>query len=154
MTIQEFGRNEFPIFVNGKEYYFKDFDKDLKLLFERRVNYLTGTVYYTYDDCPLTDDMRITLFNYYNFSGTPQTEEHKNMLKHLLEPKVVNEEFETAFAEFEKKNPNWKEDLTDSTYYELAEWYDEYLGISNPESVSDKSYDFADYVWDNKKILV
>lgn len=63
----------------------------------------------------------------------------------------INEEFESAFTDFEKQNPNWKDNLTDSTYYELAEWYDEYLGISNSESVSDKSYDFAEYVWNNKK---
>ena len=84
MTIQKFGKNEFPIVVNGKEYYFKDFDKDLQLLFERRVNWLTATVYYTYEDAPLTDDMKIILFNYYNFAGTPQTEAHKNMLNNFI----------------------------------------------------------------------
>lgn len=84
MTIQKFGKNEFPIIVDGKEYYFKDFDKDLQLLFERRVNYLTAVVYYTYDDIPATDDLKITLFNFYNFAGTPQTEEHKKKLQSLL----------------------------------------------------------------------
>jgi hypothetical protein len=84
LTIQKFGKNEFPIVLNGQEYYFKDFDPDLKRLFEHRVNYMTATVYYTYDDTPLTDDMRIVLFNYYNFAGTPQTEEHKNKLQSLL----------------------------------------------------------------------
>ena len=84
MTIQKFGKNEFPIIVDGKEYYFKDFDKDLQLLFERRVNYLTAVVYYTYDDIPATDDLKITLFNFYNFAGTPQTDEHKKKLQSLL----------------------------------------------------------------------
>jgi len=84
MTIQKFGKNEFPIIADGKEYYFKDFDKDLQLLFERRVNYLTAVVYYTYDDIPATDDLKITLFNFYNFAGTPQTEEHKKKLQSLL----------------------------------------------------------------------
>lgn len=28
--------------------------------------------------------MKIILFNYYNFAGTPQTEEHKNKLQSLL----------------------------------------------------------------------
>ena len=84
LTIQKFGKNEFPIVVNGKEYYFKDFDKDLQLFFERRVNYLTGVVYYTYPDIPASDDLKITLFNFYNFAGTPQTEEHKKKLQSLL----------------------------------------------------------------------
>lgn len=35
---------------------------------------------FTIDD-NLTDDDKIRLFNFYNFSGTPQTKEHKNMLK-------------------------------------------------------------------------
>ena len=48
------------------------------------VNGFVATVYYSYDDNPITDDMKIILFNYYNFSGTPQTEEHKNMLKNLI----------------------------------------------------------------------
>ena len=84
MTIQKFGRNEFPIVINGKEYYFKDFDHDLQWFFISRVDCMTATIYYTYDDTPLTDDMRIVLFNYYNFAGTPQTEEHKNKLQSLL----------------------------------------------------------------------
>lgn len=84
LTVQKFARNEFPITVNGEEYYFKDFDDDLKLYFSSRVDGFVATVYYSYDDNPLTDDMKIILFNYYNFSGTQQTEEHKNMLQSLL----------------------------------------------------------------------
>lgn len=87
LTIQKFSRNEFPIIIDGKEVYFKDFDKDLKIFFERRVNYLTGTVYYSYPDVPITDDMKIWLFNFYNFSGTPQAEDHKNKLQSLLKDK-------------------------------------------------------------------
>ena len=30
------------------------------------------------------DDMKIILFNFYNFAGTPQTEEHKEKLQNLL----------------------------------------------------------------------
>lgn len=84
MTIQKFLRNEFAINVNGKDVYYKDFDKCLKLFFDSRVNYLTATIYYSYPDIPITDDMKICLFNFYNFSGTPQTEEHKNKLQSLL----------------------------------------------------------------------
>jgi hypothetical protein len=84
MTIQKFIRNEFPIIVDGNEVYFKDFDPDLKHFFEMRVNYITAVVYYSYPDIPVTDDMKIWIFNFYNFSGTPQTEKHKNMLQSLL----------------------------------------------------------------------
>ena len=61
--------------------------------------------------------------------------------------KDKKEDFDSAFTVFEKQNPDWKEDLTDSTYYELAEWYDEFIGISNNESLSDKAHEFASYVW-------
>lgn len=85
MTIQKFGNNEFPIQINGRDIYYKDFDKDTKMFFRSRVNYLTATVYYSYPDCLLDDDMKIILFNFYNFSGTPQTEEHKQRLQKLIE---------------------------------------------------------------------
>ena len=84
LTVQKFANNEFSIIVGEKEYYFKDFDDELKLYFSSRVDGFVATVYYSYDDNPITDDMKIILFNYYNFSGTPQTEEHKNMLKNLI----------------------------------------------------------------------
>ena len=84
MTIQKFGNNEFPIQINGRDIYYKDFDKDTKMFFQSRVNYLTATVYYSYPDCLVDDDMKIILFNYYNFAGTPQTEEHKEKLQNLL----------------------------------------------------------------------
>ena len=89
LTIQKFIHNEFPIIVNNQNVYFKDFDAELKRFFKGRVNYLTGDVYYSYDnleleDGKITDDMKIILFNFYNFAGTPQTEEHKNKLQSLI----------------------------------------------------------------------
>lgn len=86
LTIQKFIHNEFPIVVSGKNVYFKDFDNELKRFFESRVNFLTGDVYYSYEnsDAEITDDMKIVLFNFYNFAGTPQTEEHKNKLQSLI----------------------------------------------------------------------
>ena len=89
LTIQKFIHNEFPIIVNNQNVYFKDFDSELKRFFKGRVNYLTGDVYYSYDnleleDGKITDDMKIILFNFYNFAGTPQTEEHKNKLQSLI----------------------------------------------------------------------
>lgn len=84
LTIKKFLKNEFSITINGKEYYYSDFDEKLKWFFNSRVNYMTATIYYSYPDTPITDDMKIYLFNFYNFSGTPQTEEHKNKLQSLL----------------------------------------------------------------------
>jgi hypothetical protein len=52
------------------------------------VNYLTAVVYYTYEDIPASDELKIKLFNFYNFAGTPQTDEHKKKLQSLL--KVEN----------------------------------------------------------------
>lgn len=84
MTIQKFLRNEFPIIIGGKEVYFKDFDEELYYFFKSRVNNLTAIIYYSYCDTKIDDDMKIILFNYYNFAGTPQTESHKNKLQQLL----------------------------------------------------------------------
>jgi len=88
MTIQKFLRNEFSININGQDCYFKDFDDKLQRFFETRANSMTALVYYSYPDIPVTDDMKIYLFNFYNFSGTPQTEEHKNKLQSLLNSKI------------------------------------------------------------------
>lgn len=84
MTIQKFLRNEFSININGQDCYFKDFDDKLQWFFESRANSMTALIYYSYPDVPVTDDMKIYLFNFYNFSGTPQTEEHKNKLQSLI----------------------------------------------------------------------
>lgn len=84
MTIQKFGRNEFPIVVDGKEYYYKDFDNSMQMYLQSRVNFLSANVYYSYYDKPITDDEKIALFNYYNFTGTPQAKEHKDMLESLV----------------------------------------------------------------------
>ena len=72
----------------------------------------------------------------------------ENLPKHLhFVCKEKKEDFDSAFIVFEKQNPDWKENLTDSTYYELAEWYDEFIGYANNESLSDKAHEFASYVW-------
>lgn len=87
MTIQKFLHNEFSVNINGQDAFYKDFDKELQRLFKSRVNSMTATVYYSYWDNEVTDDMKIILFNYYNFAGTPQTEEHKNNLQKLIDYK-------------------------------------------------------------------
>ena len=88
MTIQKFARNEFPIIVDNQlqsyEVYYKDFSNELKRYFQSRVNCIKANVYYSYWDAPITDDMKIILFNYYNFAGTPQTQSHKDKLQELL----------------------------------------------------------------------
>ena len=84
LTIQKFLHNDFPISIKGENVYWKDFDKEMRMFFRSRVNRITATVYYSYDDNPVTDDMKIVLFNYYNFAGAPQTEDHKNKLQSLL----------------------------------------------------------------------
>jgi uncharacterized protein with ParB-like and HNH nuclease domain len=84
MTIQKFVHNEFPIVVNGRDIYYKDFDYESERFFKSRANSLTATVYYSYPDSKVTDEMLIILFNYYNFAGTPQTESHKEKLQSLI----------------------------------------------------------------------
>jgi hypothetical protein len=84
MTIQKFVNGEFSIVISGNEVYYSDFDDELKRFLRQRVNFMNATVYYSYFMAPVTDDMKIKLFNFYNFSGTPQTEEHKEKLERLL----------------------------------------------------------------------
>lgn len=84
MTIQKFLHNEFSVNINGKEVFYNDFDAKLKIYFKSVVRSMTAIVYYSYWDEEVTDDMKIILFNYYNFAGTQQTDEHKNKLQSLL----------------------------------------------------------------------
>lgn len=84
LTIQKFLHNEFSVNINGKESFYNDFDAKLKIYFKSVVRSMTAIVYYSYWDEEVTDDMKIILFNYYNFAGTPQTDEHKNKLQSLL----------------------------------------------------------------------
>lgn len=84
LTIHKFLHNEFSIMINGKDVYWSDLDDSAKMFFRSRINNFTANVYYSYYDKPMSDREKIILFNYYNFSGTPQTEEHKKMLQGLL----------------------------------------------------------------------
>ena len=83
-TIQKFLLGEIPVTINNKKVWWYDFDEDAKRYFKSRLSCITAVVYYIYDDDNLTDDDKIRLFNFYNFSGTSQTEEYKNMLKGFL----------------------------------------------------------------------
>ena len=85
LTIQKFLHNEFPIILNDKEIYFKDFDESAYYWLRNRVDYITADVFYSYTNKPISDVDKIKIFNFYNFSGTPQTEEHKNKLQNLIQ---------------------------------------------------------------------
>ena len=78
-TLVSFVKNEFPIQVNGRKYYFDDLDKRLK----HRVYGLSlnTCMVHEYVDCGdnISDDDLIKWFCLINFSGTPQDKEH--MLK-------------------------------------------------------------------------
>ena len=83
-TIQKFVHNEFPVEIGDGKYYYKDFDPELKRYFDFNLDRFDAIVYYSYPDNPITDDEKILIFNFYNFTGTPQAEEHKIKLQSLL----------------------------------------------------------------------
>ena len=88
MTIKRFLNNEFAVIIDGHPAYLNDFDRDTHLFFIRRISCLTANVYYASNNPEepwyISDDMKIILFNFYNFAGTPQEESHKEMLQNFL----------------------------------------------------------------------
>lgn len=88
MTIKRFLNNEFAVIIDGHPAYLNDFDYDAHLFFIRRISCLTANVYYASDNPGepwyISDDMKIILFNFYNFAGTQQEESHKEMLQNFL----------------------------------------------------------------------
>lgn len=88
MTIKHFLNNEFAIIIDGHPVYLNDFDYDARIFFIRRISCLTANVYYASDNPGepwyISDDMKIILFNFYNFAGTQQEESHKEMLQNFL----------------------------------------------------------------------
>ena len=91
MTIKRFLNNEFAVIIDGHPVYLNDFDYDAHLFFIRRISCLTANVYYAGDNPEepwyISDDMKIILFNFYNFAGTQQEESHKEMLQNFLKNK-------------------------------------------------------------------
>ena len=83
-TVHKFLNNEFPVEIGSKKYFYKDFDNTLKTYFNRNLDRMEAIFYYSYPDNPITDDEKIAIFNFYNFTGTPQAEEHKIKLQNLL----------------------------------------------------------------------
>ena len=88
MTIKRFLNNEFAVIIDGHPAYLNDFDRDTHLFFIRRISCLTANVYYASNNPGeswyISDDMKIILFNFYNFAGTQQEESHKEMLQNFL----------------------------------------------------------------------
>lgn len=84
-TIQKFCHNEFPVEIGDNKYFFKDFDDETKIYFARQIDRFEAIVYYSYASDPITDDEKIKIFNFYNFTGTPQAEEHRIKLQSLLQ---------------------------------------------------------------------
>lgn len=60
----------------------------------------------------------------------------------------MEKEYEKLFEQYKQQNPDWAEYLTDSTYYELMDWYDYNHGIDNEECNSDEAHEFVNYIWD------
>ena len=91
MTIKRFLNNEFAVIIDGHPAYLNDFDYDTRIFFIRQISCLTANVYYAGDNPEepwyISDDMKIILFNFYNFAGTQQEESHKEMLQNFLKNK-------------------------------------------------------------------
>lgn len=82
MTLKRFMLNEFPIHLNGVEYFYEDLEPRVKYTIDNApIRYIS---YYSYDDEPITDDEKIVIFNFYNFAGTPQEESHREKLQNAL----------------------------------------------------------------------
>lgn len=72
-----------------------------------------------------------------------------------IEPEIeTNEAFEADFKEYEKENPKYREYLTDSTYFELMDWYDLTHETKTEKDedgdivcASDEAHEFGKYVW-------
>ena len=58
-----------------------------------------------------------------------------------------NKQFDLEFEEYKIENPDWEKYLTDSTFYELMDWYDFKHGLGCEEHASEEAHDFAKYIW-------
>jgi len=79
-TMFSFLDDEFPICVDGVEYYFSTLPPDCQRQIAHYSLYSVD-VHYSYDDAPISDDTMIDLFEEINWLGTPQDIEHMNNLK-------------------------------------------------------------------------
>lgn len=58
------------------------------------------------------------------------------------------EKFERDFELFKSQNADWGKYLTDSTYFELMDWYDATYHLGSNDENSGEAHDFANYVWE------
>lgn len=88
LTIKKFLNDEVPIDINGGYYTYSSFNQDVQNMFKREIHSLTATVYYASDTKTdkwyMSDYTKIVLFNFYNFAGTSQEKDHKDILQGLL----------------------------------------------------------------------
>jgi len=84
LTIKKFLNNEFSITINDNKYKYKNFDKNTKFFFCRQINSLTANVYYSDMSNAISDEDKIKLFVFYNFTGTPQMENFKSQLLKII----------------------------------------------------------------------
>lgn len=78
-TIISFFKNEFPISVNGCDYFFNEMNKECQHAISSFSPRVTEAYGYAWE--PLTDDDKISWFEQINFAGTPQDMEHMKTLK-------------------------------------------------------------------------
>ena len=84
MTLLRFYRNEFPIVLCGKSYYYSDLDENMKIFF--KLYRVSGIQHYEHKSDPqsiLTDDQKIEWFTYINCSSVPQNADYISKLKQL-----------------------------------------------------------------------
>lgn len=78
-TIKFFLEDEFTIELEGNEYLFSELPEDYKTVINRF--YFRYYVVNEPWDIKITDEQKITWFNFINFAGTPQDKEHMEKLK-------------------------------------------------------------------------
>lgn len=78
-AIFQFLGNQFPLQIDGHDYFFNDLDTDAQR--EILFCYPIFDVHYSWHDDKITDETLIDIFEQVNFLGTPQDIEHLNALK-------------------------------------------------------------------------
>lgn len=61
---------------------------------------------------------------------------------------IREEKFDIDFKKLKEDNPDLDKNLTDSTYFDLMEWYDATYHLGSEEINSCEAREFANYVWE------
>jgi hypothetical protein len=80
-TLISFVNGEFPIIHNNQEYFYKDLPETFQAQLDRFGDLKFDIYYPPYTTDTFSDEQKITMFEYLNFTGTPQDQEHLNKLK-------------------------------------------------------------------------